>query len=71
MELDADPNPVNFDLRRRIAFYAAGITLLTLIINGSIVKPIYQSLKIYAHPEEAVTDLSICLRKCNDEVDEL
>ena len=60
---------INFDLRRKMTFYTAGITILTLLINGSFIKPIYQSLSIYKHTRSNASHVRTMLIKAETELE--
>eukprot|EP00397_Hematodinium_sp_SG-2012_P001978 GEMP01001984.1.p1 GENE.GEMP01001984.1~~GEMP01001984.1.p1 ORF type:complete len:1343 (+),score=248.56 GEMP01001984.1:645-4673(+) len=50
MMVDLDnEQPLPIAIRGRIAFHVSGITLLTLIVNGSAVGKLYKNLRIYKH----------------------
>jgi NhaP-type Na+/H+ or K+/H+ antiporter len=49
MMVEGEQNqPLDHDLRSRIAFHVSGIALLTMTLNGMAIKPVYHKLAIYS-----------------------
>jgi len=41
---------IRSDIRSRVAFHTSGIVLLTLLVNGTTVTPLYKKLQVYQKP---------------------
>eukprot|EP00397_Hematodinium_sp_SG-2012_P002854 GEMP01002862.1.p1 GENE.GEMP01002862.1~~GEMP01002862.1.p1 ORF type:complete len:758 (+),score=165.46 GEMP01002862.1:645-2918(+) len=48
VDLDTE-DPLAHGVRSRVAFHVSGITLLTLIVNGSAVGKLYKNINVYKH----------------------
>lgn len=67
VDLDQSHNRMNSDITGRIAFHVSGITLLTLLLNGSTVSTVYRNLHIY----ESATYHNIILRRALEQAEEV
>ena len=47
VESDKGTHPLPLEIRSRIAFHVSGIAILTMVINGMTIKPLYQKLDVY------------------------
>ena len=51
-ERDGDVPPQEQWAYKKIAFFTSGFVLMTLIINGLLLEPVYKWIGVYAKPTE-------------------